>query len=239
MRRPRPARPWIPLALLALAACSAPPPPGEVAEESVKPGINEPFLGEGFEVEAFVERFEREGREVFDKRQEIVDAIGLEPGMDVADIGAGTGLFTPILAEAVGPEGTVFAQDIQPAFLEFIDRRMREAGFRNCKTLLGSAKSTGLSWRSIDVAFLCDVYHHFEYPKNTLASLRHALRPGGELILVDFERIDGESSDWILNHVRAGKEVFLQEIVDAGFELVEEKDLLETSYWLRFRRLPD
>jgi predicted methyltransferase len=70
-----------------------------------------------------------------------------------------------------------------------------------------------------------------------MASVYRALKAGGSLILVDFHRIEGKSSDWIMGHVRAGQEVFTKEIVDAGFRQVEEKeDLLEESYFVRFEK---
>jgi SAM-dependent methyltransferase len=89
---------------------------------------------------------------------------------------------------------------------------------------------------SIDLAFICDAYHHFEQPKAMLASIRRALRPGGTLIVVDFERIPGVSPDWILKHVRAGKEDFRAEIEAAGFGFVEEVKLMRENYVLRFSR---
>jgi predicted methyltransferase len=91
---------------------------------------------------------------------------------------------------------------------------------------------------SVDLAFVCDVYHHFEYPSSSLASLRRAIRPGGTLVVIDFHRIPGKSSDFILKHVRAGQDVFTAEIEQAGFELVEELaiDGLSENYALRFRR---
>ena len=85
--------------------------------------------------------------------------------------------------------------------------------------------------------FICDTYHHFEFPTSTLASIREALRPGGEILLVEFHRIPGKSSDFILNHVRAGKEVFVKEIEAAGFEsLGEVKGFLNDNYLIRFRK---
>jgi predicted methyltransferase len=90
----------------------------------------------------------------------------------------------------------------------------------------------------VDVAFVCDTYHHFEYPFTTLASIHAALRPGGELIIVDFKRIEGESREWVMDHVRAGQDEVTNEVTSAGFERVEELkvDGLEENYMLRFRK---
>jgi predicted methyltransferase len=81
------------------------------------------------------------------------------------------------------------------------------------------------------------VYHHFEYPQATLATLHKALKPGGELVLIDFKRIPGESSDFVMGHVRAGQDVFESEVIAAGFEKVSEvNDVLKENYFVKFRR---
>jgi len=83
-----------------------------------------------------------------------------------------------------------------------------------------------------------DVYHHFEYPKSTLASIRRALKDDGHLVVIDFERIEGTTRKFLMGHVRAGKEVFLAEILEAGFTLVEEKKIngFQENYFLKFRK---
>jgi predicted methyltransferase len=88
----------------------------------------------------------------------------------------------------------------------------------------------------VDVAFICDAYHHFEDPGAMLASIRGALRPGGTLVVVDFERVPGRSPDWVLKHVRAGKDEFRAEIEAAGFRFEGEVKLMRENYFLRFTR---
>jgi ubiquinone/menaquinone biosynthesis C-methylase UbiE len=206
------------------------------AEASVKPGVNAEYLKPGLNVPQWVERFEKEGREIFEQRERIAAAAGLRPGQAMADIGAGTGLFTPYFSKAVGPKGAVYAVDIARDFLAHIDSRAREAGWANVRTVLGTERSVELPAASIDVAFICDTYHHFEYPRSTMASLHRALRPGGEILLIDFKRVPGQSSEWVLNHVRAGQEVVTAELEAAGFRKVEELPLLKDNYVLRFRK---
>ncbi|MEY2980483.1 MAG: Cytochrome peroxidase precursor [Planctomycetota bacterium] len=222
-----------------LSACSAPTSVTAVdlsTEESVKPGINENFLREGA-VEQYTQRFETESREIFSRRKEIVAALGLEPGMEVADIGAGTGLFLGPFAEAVGPEGHVYLVDISPGFVSLIDNRIRRLGLEHATVGLCTDRSVELPKNSVDLVFICDVYHHFEFPRNTLASIHQALRPGGQVVVIDFHRIEGQTSEWTMNHVRAGEEVFTAEIESAGFERTEQRhDLLEANYFLRFVR---
>ena len=215
----------------------APSTSAAVAEKSVKPGINTEYLKPDLNVSSWVERFEKEGREIYDHRQKIVAAAKIRFRSVVADIGSGTGLFTPMLSAATGPQGRVYAVDIVPNFLKLIEERSAQAGLRNVQTVLCTERSVELPPNSIDSAFICDVYHHFEYPRQSLASLHRALRRNGEVFLVDFKRVPGVSSDWILNHVRAGQEVVTAEFEAAGFRKVEEIDLLKDNYSLRFRKV--
>lgn len=211
--------------------------PCQAQEKSVKPGINDSFRDPN--VGEFVERFEIESREVFAKRKEIVTACGIVEGQTVADIGAGTGLFTRLFADAVGATGQVLAVDIAQKFLDHIDRTNREHGRKNVQTLLCDVDSTKLMPQSIDLAFICDTYHHFEFPLKTMNSLHAALKPGGRVLLIDFKRIEGESSDWTMNHVRAGQEVFEKEVLACGFKKVREhSDLLKENYFVEFQKIP-
>jgi predicted methyltransferase len=204
-------------------------------EKSVKPGINDPFRDP--DVKKYVETFEGESREIFRQRAKITEQCGLKPGLVVADVGAGTGLFTRLFARAVGPDGQVLAVDIAPKFLEHIRKSCREAGRRNVTPVLCNDDAVDLPPASVDVAFVCDTYHHFEYPQRTLASLHRALKPGGRLIVIDFRRIPGKSSAWVLGHVRAGQDTVEKEITAAGFEKTDEgKGLLQENYFVTFTR---
>ena len=207
-------------------------------EQSVKPGINDRFLDPELDVSEWLGRFEIESREVYAARERVLDAIGLKPGQTIADIGAGTGFYSRLFASEVGKTGWVFAVDIAPRFLEHINNQAEDDNVQNLTCVLGTGRSICLPPNSIDVAFICDTYHHFEYPQSTLASIRPTLKPGGTLILIDFERIPGTSREWTLDHVRAGKEVFQQEITDAGLRFVEEVKIpsFKENYFLRFQK---
>ena len=205
-------------------------------DESVNPGINERFADPDLDPKSFVERFEKEGREVYDNRETIVEKLNLKPGQAVADVGAGTGLFTRLIAPKVGEKGTVYAVDIAQRFVTHTLLSTRARGLKNVKGIVCEQDDAKLPENSVDVVFLCDTYHHFEFPAKTMASIHKALKPDGRLYLLDFERIEGTSSDWILNHVRAGREVFQSEIEKAGFELIEDFDLFEENYFLMFRK---
>ena len=226
--------------MLALCACKSAPTEPYVPpqEESVKPGINDSFLDPALDVNRYEERFEGESREVFVNRAAIVSAMGLAEGSVVADVGAGTGAFLAPLAKAVGSTGQVLALDIAPDFVEHLAARASRERLDQVRAQLCSENSVDLPAASIDAAFICDVYHHFEYPRSSMGSLHYALKPGGEVIIVDFERIPGVSREWILGHVRAGKEVVFAELDEYGFDLVEEIriDGLVENWMARFRK---
>jgi ubiquinone/menaquinone biosynthesis C-methylase UbiE len=210
-------------------------PDAAAQEKSVRPGINDSFRDP--DPKQFTERFEIESREVFAKRREIVAAIKLKPTDVVADVGAGTGLFTRLIASSLGPDGRVIAVDIAQKFLDHIEVSCREQNIRNVETLLCQDDSTKLPENSVDAAYICDTYHHFEFPQKTLASLHKAIKPGGRLILIDFRRIEGESTAWTMEHVRAGQEVFEKEVMAAGFRKVDEvRGLLKENYFVIFER---
>lgn len=210
--------------------------PGWAQDKSVKPGINKSFQNP--DVKKYVGRFERDGRDAYDHRDEILKVCDLKPGMVIADIGAGTGLFTRLFAPKVAPDGKVYAVDIAEKFVNHVEKTSREAGFKNVVGVVCSQDSVKLPPNSVDLVYICDVYHHFEYPYKTMRSIHKALRPGGQVVLVDFDRIEGVSSKFVLGHVRAGKEIFTREITESGFRMLEEKrGFLKVSYLVRFEKV--
>ncbi len=168
--------------------------------------------------------------------QEVVAACHVKEGMSIADVGAGTGMYTRLFATQAGRQGRVYAVDIADKFVDHVLKTSREQDLHNVVGVVCKADSVELSPASVDLVFICDTYHHFEFPQSTLQSIATALRPGGMVCLIDFERIEGVSSDWILGHVRAGKDVVRKEIEAAGFELEDEVKLFQQNYFLRFRK---
>jgi len=201
--------------------------------------MNKQFADPNVDIGQFVKRFESEARDIYVKRQDITRAVGLRPGDAVADIGAGTGLFTQLFAERVGPKGTVYAVDIGPAFLKHIAEQAKKLGHEHVvKTVLNTQDSTELPTSSIDVAFLCDTYHHFDHPEKMLASIHRALRPGGRLVVIDFD-LRKDSNDFVKQRARAAKEVYYREIAAAGFEQIDTKNAptIKDNFYAEFRRL--
>ena len=223
------------LAIVCVAACLA----GDFALESsyaqrgvARSDINRHFVNPDFE--QWVARFERPGREIYDQRYRIVEATAVRPTMVVADIGAGTGLFTRLFAQAVGEQGKVYAVDISRVFIDNILRISRLHQQDNVIGIVNQPEDVSLPPQSIDLAFICDTYHHFEYPQAMMASIRRALKPAGSVVVIDFRKIPGFSTPWVMGHVRANESAVVREIEAAGFRLVEDRDFLRTNYFLRF-----
>jgi SAM-dependent methyltransferase len=205
-------------------------------EPETRPDLNRLFVDPEFD--EWVARFEHPGREIYNQRHQIVAATGVKPGMSVADIGAGTGLFTRLFSQEVGETGRVYAVDISKVFVDNILRISSEKNQRNVVGIVNSAAGVSLPPRSIDLAFICDTYHHFEKPLAMMESIRRALRSRGSVVVIDFHKIRGWSTPWVMGHVRANQSVVVQEIESAGFRLVEDNDFLRSNYYLRFVLTP-
>jgi ubiquinone/menaquinone biosynthesis C-methylase UbiE len=178
-------------------------------------------------------------REDSQKPRELLAALGVSKGDTVADIGTGVGFMLPYLAEAVGPTGRVFAEDIFPDFLEKAQGKIDEHGWKNVTTVLGGEKDAKLPQGAVDLALILDVYHHFNYPAEVLASLRNSLKPDGRLVVVDFYRSRKHprmSPDRLENHIRLDRDGFAAEIESAGFQLDRQFDHLPHQYVLVFKK---
>jgi predicted methyltransferase len=221
---------------LSLAMAWSPWSLAQPAPAGADPGINQRFYDA--DANDWAARFEGESREIFARRNDIVAAARVKPGMTVADVGAGTGFMALLCAKQVGAAGRVIAVEISRPFAAAIAERAKREGVNNLSTVIGTQTDTGLPANSMDLVFTSDVYHHFEQVAPTLASIRRALKPGGRFIVIDFERIPGVSPDSTLKHVRAGKPTVIEEVVAAGFRLREEVTSLglKTNYYLIFER---
>jgi len=225
-------RPFVRCCLLFVATCLS-AFSVTAQQQSVRPGINRHY--EDPDWQHWVRQFESPGREVYDRRFEVLNAAAVKPGMAVADIGAGTGLYTRLLSPLVGPQGKVYAVDIARNFVDNIVREAREQQLSNIEGIVNTDRDTGLSANSIDLALTVDTYHHFEYPQDMLASIHRALRAGGRLIVIDFRKHE-HASLWVQGHVRAGRHSVIDEISAAGFRLIDDKPILSTNYYLEFEK---
>ena len=181
----------------AAAGAAAPAEQGADARYASGPrspdGIGKYHLGReisavmGWQGAAWLERPAREQEERTDL---LVEALELEPGDVVADIGAGTGYLAIRMAARVAPGGRVHAVDVQPRMVELLRQRVADAGLSNVEPRLGAVDDVGLPAGSVDVAVMVDVYHELEHPFEVLASILRALEPGGRVVFVEYRAED-------------------------------------------------
>lgn len=156
-------------------------------------GIGKRYMGReiahvmGWQGAAWLERDEREQEERTDL---LIRELRLQPGMVVADIGAGTGYVSRRLAEQVGPGGKVYAVDVQPEMIRLLTDLAKKDHLTQIDPVLGSERNVRLPASSVDLAIMVDVYHELAYPHEVLASIVRALTPGGRVVFVEYRAED-------------------------------------------------
>lgn len=165
----------------------------EFREDHDPNGIGKFYMGrEIAHVMGFVaaDWLERPNREEEEKLSTLVRELKLQPGQVVADIGAGSGVISLMMAKEVGETGKVIAVDIQQNMLDLLSDKILNQGIKNVELVLGDEKSPKLEPESVDLALMVDVYHEFEYPYETILDLSKAIRPGGRVALVEYRMED-------------------------------------------------
>jgi ubiquinone/menaquinone biosynthesis C-methylase UbiE len=133
---------------------------------------------------------ERPEREEEENPTLAIESLGLKPGMNVADVGAGTGYMSIRMARKVAPSGKVYANDLQPEMLDRLKKNAAAAKVTNVEPVLGTVEGTNLPKGAMDLVLLVDVYHEFSEPQKMLRDLRAALKPEGRLVLVEYRGED-------------------------------------------------
>jgi ubiquinone/menaquinone biosynthesis C-methylase UbiE len=154
--------------------------------------------------------------------KEIMDAIGVRPGMIIGEIGAGTGRMTVWLADRVGDEGKIYANDIDRKALDYLERRCEKDNLKNVVTILGEVEDPLLPENALDLAFMINVYHHLDMPVALVKNIIPSLKATGILAIVD---ADPEKSGYGANH-STPKEEILAQLDEAGYELIRVETFL-------------
>ncbi|MGE3704488.1 MAG: class I SAM-dependent methyltransferase [Vicinamibacterales bacterium] len=177
---------------------------------------------------------DREERDIEEAPDEALDALDIQPGSVVADIGAGSGYMTVRMAKRVGPAGRVYAEDIQPQMIDLLKARLSREKVTNVVPVLGAFDDPKLPSASIDLMLLVDVYHEFSDPVKMLAGMRAALKPGGRLVLLEYRKED-PSIPIRFEHKMSVAEA-KAEVEAAGFKLTKVDDRLPRQHILIFTK---
>ena len=176
---------------------------------------------------------ERDNREEEESPSSAIDALQLPPETVIADIGAGSGYYSFRIARLI-PEGEVIAVDIQPEMIAHLEMTAAEKGIDNVRPHLGTIEDVSLDPESIDAAIMVDAYHEFSHPAEMMLSIREALRPGGQVILLEF-RAEDESVPISRLH-KMSEEQVRKEMEAVGLEFVVNHDFLPWQHFLVFRK---
>jgi predicted methyltransferase len=172
-------------------------------------------------------------RDAWQQPKAVVQALRITPGSLTADLGAGGGYFTWYLAEAVGPQGTVYAVDIEEIGLGMIREEARKRGMGHIETIRSTTTDAGLP-KQVDLVFTCNTYHHMRDRSAYFRTLAGSLKPAGRVAIIDFKPT---GLAWLFGHSTT-EETVRREMESAGYQLVEAHEFLPKQHFQVFRLTP-
>jgi ubiquinone/menaquinone biosynthesis C-methylase UbiE len=181
---------------------------------------------------AYIGALEDPQRDAYQKPHEVVHALSLKPGEVIADVGAGSGYFTFHLARHVGEKGRVYAVDVSADMILHINRRIRDTQANNVVSLLADPDDPLLPERSVDRFFICDVWHHVENQTKYLSLMKKMLKPGGEVIMIDFHKKELPIGPPM--QMKIAREDLIKQMESNGFRLTKEHTFLPYQYFIVF-----
>lgn len=184
---------------------------------------------------AYIAMLEDPARDAYQKPREVITSLDLKPGEVIADIGSGSGYFTLRLAAHVGESGRVYGVDIEPEMVRHLNRRVRDAGLRNVHAVLADPDDPLLS-EPVDRFLIVDTWHHVENQAKYLVLMRKALKPGGQVIMIDFQKKDLPVGPPLA--MKISREDLIQQMEASGFRVVKEHTFLPYQYFLVFAAKP-
>ena len=186
-------------------------------------------------IKAYLEHLDSPERNQYQKPVEVTEALGLKPGMAVADVGAGSGYFTRRFAEAVSESGKVYAVDIEPEMLDYTKNSLEHTHMPyTAEFILAQPDSPKLPSDSVDLIFLCNTYHHLENRPTYFGNLRSALKPGGRVAIIDFYHDERSGDVGFPRKHLVPRETVVDELTRAGYQLLREHTFLPRQYFLEF-----
>jgi len=176
-------------------------------------------------------QFESPSRPVYRHRLEIVGLLDLKPGMSVAEIGAGSGFLSRIMAEKVAPSGRAVATELDEKMVRYMNERARVEGLRNFTAIRSQPMSTGIDRASMDVVVIVNTYSFFDRPDEMLRSVKETLKPEGLLLIVDFPRTSQRA-----NAEGVNAEDVIASAAKAGLKKIAESSVVPGHYAIKFRK---
>ena len=191
--------------------------------------------GQPRDIRDYLEHLERPERDAYQKPSQVVKALGLKPGMAVADIGSGSGYFTRRFVEAVTETGKVYAVDVEPEMLEYAKQSVEHmhVGF-TAEFILARPDNPKLPFESVDLIFVCNTFHHLEDRAVYFANLKSVLKPGGRIAIVDFYHDERSGDLGFPKRHLVPRETTIEEMNKAGYRLIKEHSFLPKQYFLEF-----
>jgi arsenite methyltransferase len=181
---------------------------------------------------AYIAVLEDPARDEYQKPHEVVMSLGLKEGETIADIGAGSGYFAFRFSRHVGKNGRVYAIDINPDMVVYMNRRIRDMKVKNMVTVLSAPDDPLLMDGSVDRFFICETWHHIQNQTQYLALMKKMLKPGGQVIMIDFQKRDLPVGP--PNEMKIAREDIIKQMQVAGFQLEKENSFLPYHYFLIF-----
>lgn len=229
---------YLGLALLSGCFLTAEDAPRYTSKEPTRDGTGKVYMGReisqvvGAHAIGWLERRDREGEE---KPSLVTDQLGLKPTDVLADIGAGSGYFSFLLAPLV-PEGKVIAVDVQQEMLDFVEGQKKLRKIANVETLLGTIEDTKLPEASVDLVLMVDAYHEFSHPWEMMNSIVKGLAPGGRVVFLEYRGEDPTVPIKPLHKMTVQQ--VRREMEAVGLEFVEVRDFLPLQHFIVFTK-PD
>lgn len=180
---------------------------------------------------AYIKALEDPARDAYQKPHEVIEALAIKPGEIVADIGAGSGYFTLRIARHVGPAGHVYGVDVNPDMIRHLNQRVRDAGVLNVSTVLAPPDDPFLP-QPVDRFVIVDVWHHVENQPAYLAAMKKLLKPGGQIVMIDFHKRDMPVGPPAA--MKIAREDLIAQMTANGFQLAAEHTFLPYQYFLVF-----
>jgi ubiquinone/menaquinone biosynthesis C-methylase UbiE len=187
------------------------------------------------DIQEYLRHLDSPERDAYQKPSQVVEALALKPGMSVADLGSGSGYFTRRFVEAVGQSGKVYAIDIEPDMLKYVEDSIVHMHIPySAQFILARPDDPKLPLESVDLIFVCNTYHHLEDRTRYFQNLKGALKSGGRIALVDFYHDERSGEFGFPKEHLVPRDQVIEEMRKAGYRVLREHGFLARQYFVEF-----